>query len=205
MWRSVVGFSALVAASTAPDGYPSRANVFDLNNLLRQHTEFSANSKFKWTTNLPKNLKNDVIFGNNIIGEVHAGLTESSDDSDEHGHEVKSEKFVLTPSSQVQLLDNEIYIPGDTYTRLVVCSYFSNHDECFQSARDGDRGKNDKLEIYPYKKRSPIERLFIGKRHNQNLSVSVRAGEFVATIPLVNISHTSTKVDGEIFSPCLSG
>jgi hypothetical protein len=55
-------------------------------------------------------------------------------------------------------------------------------------------------EVYPYKKRSGIERFFVGKHHSETLSVKVESGDFVATVPLLSLSHDSTKAGGEQFN-----
>ncbi|WBO22208.1 hypothetical protein [Sphingomonas abietis] len=97
--------------------------------------------------------------------------------------------ILLTPISQIQTSAVAHYIPSGSYTRLLIDSQ--------NESRDGSQGGN--AEIYPYRKRSPIERFFVGTRHSEALAVNVHAGAFVATVPLVTVTHDSTRSGGEVF------
>ena len=97
--------------------------------------------------------------------------------------------ILLTPASLVNVGEATVYIPGDSYTRLVITALNGSLDQA--AAADP--------EVYPYRKRSPIERFFVGTRHSATLSAKVSSGPFVATVPLLTVTHDSTRKDGEVF------
>jgi hypothetical protein len=98
----------------------------------------------------------------------------------------------LTPATSLALEDNKIIIPAGSYTRLSISSV--------TGSQTSQGAHNDNTVIYPYRTRSAIERFFVGKRHSASLSVTVDVGNFVATVPLVTVSHDSTRGGGENFN-----
>jgi hypothetical protein len=98
--------------------------------------------------------------------------------------------IMLTPATRLSDANGKIYIPSGTYTRLIITS---------TNASNMDSG-DEIREVYPYRSRSPIARFFVGKRHSVTLTAKVTTGAFVATIPLLTVSHDSTRGEGEVFN-----
>jgi hypothetical protein len=98
--------------------------------------------------------------------------------------------LLLTPATSISVGKPDTVIPADTYTRLIITSYNASSDA--EAAEDA--------QIYPYRKRSGIERFFVGLRRSVTLSAKVSSGGFVATIPLVTVTHESTRAGGEVFN-----
>lgn len=112
-----------------------------------------------------------------------------------------SHRIRLTPVSAVTISYPHFYIPGDTYTRPVVCADFSGARDCSEFADNlNTRVDNDSNpDVYPYLKRSGLERFFVGKHHSETISIKITSNSFVTTVPLVTITHDSTS-NGEIFA-----
>lgn len=106
--------------------------------------------------------------------------------------------LVFTPVSHIELGDAWFYIPPDSYTRLIICEKPRDNHDCGQA--DKPVGADPARPIYPYRTRGWLARFLIGIGHSENLSVDVRAGRFVATVPLISLSHDSTRTGGEGFS-----
>lgn len=60
-----------------------------------------------------------------------------------------------------------------------------------------------KAKVLGYKGRDWYQRYFIGMKYDTNLSIKINVGAYEATVPLLTVSHQSTK-DGEMWSRSLS-
>lgn len=98
--------------------------------------------------------------------------------------------MLLTPATRISRGTEAVNIPSGTYTRLKITS---------QNGSAGSTGGSD-LEIFPYRARSPIERFFVGTKHSVTLTANVASGTFVATVPLLTVTHDSTRAKGEEFN-----
>jgi hypothetical protein len=99
---------------------------------------------------------------------------------------------VLTPATHITRQQTSHYIPSETYTRFTVTSY-----------NGSGTSQGGKVELYPYKMRSGVERLFVGTHHSASLSLTLVSGGFTATVPVLTITHDSTRSGGEVFSRVL--
>lgn len=104
----------------------------------------------------------------------------------------KAQSFDQSPAG----IDHKVFIPADTYTRLLITARDGQIDTNGTSTPASEDGRT----IYPYKTRSGFERFFVGRRHSETLSVKIVSGDFTATVPLITLSHDSTRSDGEVFS-----
>jgi hypothetical protein len=84
---------------------------------------------------------------------------------------------------------------SNLYTRVMVNSRGTRNRENTE-VKDNS---SDLTELYEYNDRGAFPRTFWGTHYSINLTAYVTVGNYLATVPLVTIDHTSNRSDGEKF------